>query len=75
MEAILAGEGFGLPLICRPGASWGAPVEDVPEGSITQAWPEDAGLKPETVTLAGMGVAGLLLTIKRVRFPEASVAA
>jgi hypothetical protein len=50
-------------------------VEEVPEGSMTQACPVDAGLNPEIDIVAFWLVMGLLFTTKRVRSPEASVAA
>jgi hypothetical protein len=50
-------------------------VEELPEGNMTQALPEAAGLNPEIEIVAFWLEEGLLLTIKRVRSPEASVAA
>ncbi len=58
-----------------PGASWGAPLEEVPWGSMTQAWPEAAGVNPEMLMVAVSLALGLLLTMKRVKFPEPSIAA
>ena len=75
MEARLEGEGLELPLTWRPGASWGAPVVEVPEGNIAQACPVDAGVKPVTEMFAAWLLVGWLLTTKRVRLPEASLAA
>ena len=75
MAVTALGTGFTFPLIWMLGASWGAPVDEVPDGSMTQAWPEEAGVNPDTVTLAGWLLLGSLLTMKRVRFPDESVAA
>lgn len=75
IEAILEGEGFTFPLIWRPEASCGAPVEEEPEGSMTHAFPEEAGLNPDIEMFAVWLLVGWLLAMKRVRLPEASVAA
>ena len=48
---------------------------EVPEGNITQALPEAAGLNPAMEIVAFSEAVGLLFTMKRVKFPEASVAA
>lgn len=73
IDARFAGEGFALPLIWRPGASCG--VLPDPWGSMTQACPVLAGVNPEIDRVAFWLVVGLLLTIKRVRFPDESFAA
>jgi hypothetical protein len=75
IPAMALGAGFTVPLIEILGASCGAPEELVPEGSITQACPLAAGVNPETVTVTAMLAVGWLLTMKRVRLPEASLAA
>lgn len=42
---------------------------------MTQAWPEAAGVNPEMLMVAVSLALGLLLTMKRVKFPEPSIAA
>ena len=61
MDAILAGAGFTVPLIERLVASWVTPPV-LPEGSISQARPDEAGVNPDTVTVVAMVELGLLFT-------------
>jgi hypothetical protein len=75
MPLIALGAGLAVPLICNPGASWGAPLEEVPCGNMTQACPEAVGVKPEILTVAVWLVVGLLLTMNRVRLPDEFMAA
>jgi len=62
MDAKLVGAGFTFPLMELLGASWGAPLEEVPEGSMIQALLAEAGLNPEMEIVAVSLDVGLLLT-------------
>ncbi len=75
MAVTALGAGLSLPLMERVVASCETPEDPVPTGSITQALPEDAGVKPEMLKVTDWLAVGLLLTAKRVRSFEASRAA
>jgi hypothetical protein len=70
MAVTALGDGLLLPLMERVVASCETPDEPVPTGSITQAFPEVAGVNPEMLIVVDMLEVGLLLTMKRVRSPE-----
>jgi hypothetical protein len=74
MAVTALGAGFTVPLIERLVASCETPPV-LPDGNITQASPEEAGVNPVILIVAVSLVLGLLFTMKRVKFPELFIAA